>query len=252
MTRLQTQYQRLYQLPATESTNGASGLIGHGGAVRALVLALGKPADWAALAPVWRGVQADLALPAPAIAVNGVDAFELWFSLAQPVPVGEAVAFLVGLHQRYLAGLKPGRVKLWPTADATPWPAPPIPALHAPDRWSAFVAPDLAAVFGGDDPSLDFQPGEDAQAELLSRLHGIQADDWQASLRQLQPLVSVTDLAASTRGAPAAPVAAIESTPLPVALAGIYQDPREFLRAVMNDPGVALALRIEAAKALLP
>lgn len=251
MTRLQTQYQRLYQPPATESTTGASGLIGHGGEVRALVLALGKPADWAALSPVWRGVQADLALPAPAIAVNGVDAFELWFSLAQPVPVSEAVAFLVGLHQRYLADLKPGRVKLWPTADATPWPAPRVPALHAPDRWSAFVAPDLAAVFGGDDPSLDFQPGEDAQAELLSRLHGIQPDDWQAALQQLQPAVPVADSAASTRVAPAAPVAAVESAPLPVALAGIYQDPRQFLRDVMNDPGVALALRIEAAKALL-
>lgn len=245
MTRLQTQYQRLYQLPATDST---AGLIGPGGEVRALVLALGKPADWAALSPVWRGVQADLALPAPAIAVNGVDAFELWFSLAQPVVVTEAVVFLQGLHQRYLAGLKPDRVKLWPTADATPWPAPTIPAQHAPERWSAFVAPDLAAVFGGDDPSLDFQPGEDAQAELLSRLHCIQPDDWQAALRQLQVKVPDTHLAASK---PVAPVTAIESSPHPVALAGPYQDPRQFLRDVMNDPAVALALRIDAAKALL-
>lgn len=245
MTRLQTQYQRLYQLPATDST---AGLIGPGGEVRALVLALGKPADWAALSPVWRGVQADLALPAPAIAVNGVDAFELWFSLAQPVVVTEAVEFLQGLHQRYLAGLKPDRVKLWPTADATPWPAPTIPAQHAPERWSAFVAPDLAAVFGGDDPSLDFQPGEDAQAELLSRLHCIQPDDWQAALRQLQVKVPDTHLAASK---PVAPVTAIESSQHPVALAGPYQDPRQFLRDVMNDPAVALALRIDAAKALL-
>ena len=245
MTRLQTQYQRLYQLPATDST---AGLIGPGGEVRALVLALGKPADWAALSPVWRGVQADLALPAPAIAVNGVDAFELWFSLAQPVVVTEAVVFLLGLHQRYLAGLKPDRVKLWPTADATPWPAPTIPAQHAPERWSAFVAPDLAAVFGGDDPSLDFQPGEDAQAELLSRLHCIQPDDWQAALRQLQVKVPDTHLAASK---PVAPVTAIESSQHPVALAGPYQDPRQFLRDVMNDPAIALALRIDAAKALL-
>ena len=245
MTRLQTQYQRLYQLPATDST---AGLIGPGGEVRALVLALGKPADWAALSPVWRGVQADLALPAPAIAVNGVDAFELWFSLAQPVLVTEAVEFLQGLHQRYLAGLKPDRVKLWPTADATPWPAPTIPAQHAPERWSAFVAPDLAAVFGGDDPSLDFQPGEDAQAELLSRLHCIQPDDWQAALQQLQVKVPDTHLVASK---PVAPATAIESSPHPVALAGPYQDPRQFLRDVMNDPAVALALRIDAAKALL-
>jgi hypothetical protein len=248
MTRLQTQHQRLYQLPSADSTASACGLMGPGGQVRAMVLALGKPADWAALSPVWRGVQADLALPAPAIAVNGVDAFELWFSLAQPVVVTEAVVFLQGLHQRYLAGLKPDRVKLWPTADATPWPAPTIPAQHAPERWSAFVAPDLAAVLGGDDPSLDFQPVEDAQAELLSRLHCIQPDDWQVALRQLQPSVPVPDLAAATRGAS---VAGIETVARPVATAGRHLDPRQFLQDVMNDPGVALALRIEAAKALL-
>jgi hypothetical protein len=35
------------------------------------------------------------------------------------------------------------------------------------------------------------------------------------------------------------------------ALQGPYQDPRRFLLDVMNDPTVALALRIDAAKALL-
>jgi hypothetical protein len=250
MTRLQTQHQRLYQLPSADSTASACGLMGPGGQVRAMVLALGKPADWAALSPVWRGVQADLALPAPAIAVNGVDAFELWFSLAQPVVVTEAVVFLQGLQQRYLAGLKPDRVKLWPTADATPWPAPTIPAQHAPERWSAFVAPDLAAVFGGDDPSLDFQPGEDAQAELLSRLHCIQPDDWQAALAQLRlpPVEPASGMVVSAQALSAAPEVAHHHA----SLAGPYQDPQRFLLDVMNDTGVALALRIEAAKALLP
>ena len=32
---------------------------------------------------------------------------------------------------------------------------------------------------------------------------------------------------------------------------GGYSDPREFLRAVMNDPGTARTLRVRAAKALL-
>ncbi|MDZ4295265.1 MAG: hypothetical protein U1C47_25500 [Hydrogenophaga sp.] len=36
------------------------------------------------------------------------------------------------------------------------------------------------------------------------------------------------------------------------ALQGPYQDPRRFLLDVMNDPTVALVLRIDAAKALLP
>ena len=248
MTRLQTQYQRLYQLPATDST---AGLIGPGGEVRALVLALGKPADWAALSPVWRGVQADLELPAPAIAVNGVDAFELWFSLAEPVPVAEAAAFLQGLRLRYLADVKPARLRLWPDAvapTASPGPSR-IPALQpATGRWSAFVAPDLPAVFG-DDPSLDFQPVDDAQAEQLGRLASIPPDAWQAALAQLQAVAPVAAVAAAAHTALSSP--ASSAVTAHAALQGTYQDPRRFLLDVMNDPTVALALRIDAAKALL-
>ena len=160
MTRLQTEYQRLYLPPvASADSADAPGLMGADGRVRTLVLALSRPADWDALSPVWRGVQSDLDLPAPAIAVNGVDAFELWFSLAEPVPVAEAAAFLQGLRQRYLADVKPARLRLWPDAAApTPSPGPSrIPALQpATGRWSAFVAPDLPAVFG------TFTDGQDA------------------------------------------------------------------------------------------
>ena len=43
-----------------------------------------------------------------------------------------------------------------------------VPQLQAETgRWSAFVAPDLAAVFG-DEPVLDIPPGDEAQAELLA------------------------------------------------------------------------------------
>jgi len=252
MTRLQTEYQRLYLSP--DADVAAPTLNGSDGQVRAMVLALCGPADWATLAPVWRGVQADLGWPAPAIAVNGVDAFELWFSLAQPVPVAEAVALLLGLRQRYLADLKPERVRLWPRADAAPWTAPFIPAQQAPERWSAFVAPDLAAVFGGDDPSLDFPPGEDAQAELLSRLSCIKPDNWQVAVAQLQA-ASFAVPPAVVKGVPVAPVAgtalAAPVTPHNAALVGPYEDPRRFLRDVMNESSVPLALRLEAAKILL-
>jgi len=47
---------------------------------------------------------------------------------------------------------------------------------------------------------------------------------------------------------PAQPPAA---SPAHSALNGPYQDPRRFLLDVVNDPTVALALRIDAAKALL-
>lgn len=243
-TRLQDQYQRLY-LPPAAVASGAD-------TVRALVLALRQPADWDTLAPLWRGVQADLAWPAPAIAVNGADAFELWFSLAQPVPRTQAAAVLRQLCQRYLPSVKPDRLPCWPSQAAAALPAPEagrIPALHpTTGRWSAFVAPDLPAVFG-DDPSLDFPPNEDAQAELLSRLGCIQPSDWQAAVAAMQPANAVAPALHPVAASAVDPAQA--ASPHPAALAGPYEDPRQFLRDVMNTTNAPLALRLEAAKALL-
>lgn len=264
MTRLQAEYRRLYLPPDAETEEpGTPSMIGRDGHLRTMVLALHRPADWDALAAVWRGVQTDLGLPAPAIAINGVDAFELWFSLAEPVPLAQASAFLQGLCQRYLPEVKPQRLCLWPDADAaTPLPPPHtalIPAQHAAsERWSAFVAPDLPAVFA-DDPALDFQPGADAQAELLSRLTPAPSIEFQAALSMLRPRSLA--LAAAAAPAPANQQTSAQlvahgnnnndNNPHPVA-PGPYQDPKRFLLDVMNDASVALALRIEAAKALLP
>lgn len=217
--RLQAHLDRLFQTQADVQ-----------GRVRTLVLGISGPADWPALAVVWRGVQTDLRWPAPAIAISGVDAFELWMPLQVAVSQDEARCVLQNLCTRYLSDVAPVRWRLWPALDeglCAPPQAP--PQLHAATgRWSAFVAPDLAAVFG-DDPSLDLPPGDDAQAEVLARIQPIPAADWQRAI------------------ASAAPNALPVSQPTPAA----QDDPRRFLLSVMNDATVDMALRVEAAKALL-
>jgi hypothetical protein len=215
MNRLQAEQQRLYFHSPEEPA-----LVGADGRVRAMVLELARPASWDALGKVWRGVQADLDLPAPAIAVAGIDGYQLWFSLAQPLPVARAAAFLESLRRRYLGEIAPQRIAMKASV------LPPVQA--APGHWSAFVAPDLAAVFE-DEPWLDLPPGADAQADLLSRLQSIKPEDLQRAF----------DPAAEPAGTP------------PAAAAG-SPDPRHFLLGIMNDPAVDLRLRIEAAKALLP
>jgi len=211
MNRLQSEWQRLY----------AAG----SGDVRALVLELARPADWDALGQVWRGVQADLQLPAPGIAVSGTDGLQLWFSLQQAVSTTRAADFLARLQGRYMAGIAPGRVK----AGTRP-PAVPMQDA-ATGNWSAFIAPDLAPVFV-DTPWLDIQPGAEGQADLLARLESIKPTAFDAAMQQLQP-------------------AAPETPPLRAAGETADVDPRRFLQRVLNDETVALALRIEAAKALL-
>lgn len=227
--RLATELRRLYLAP------GAAGPAqpGPGGQVRAMVLELARPAGWDALSRVWQGVQADLDLPAPGIAVSGVDGYELWFSLAQPLAATQAIAFLDLLCRRYLADIAPERLALLPRDGVSI--APP-PAEARPGRWSAFLAQDLAALFV-EEPWLDLPPGPDQQAELLSRLASIKPAELDRALARLAPAQAQQPASATASPAPGT---------------GRAQDPKAFLLDVMNDRAVALALRIDAAKALLP
>jgi hypothetical protein len=239
MSRLNAEHHRLFaadaqgRQPATADT-----------AVRALVLTIHSPADWTALAPLWRGVQADFDWPEAAIAVNGTDGFELWFALADPLPRAEGAQLLTQLQRRYLADVRADRLRAWPsTADAGAEPPVCPPFAAGPERWAAFVTPDLPAVFG-DDPALDFEPGADAQADLLARLHPVTATPLRRARAALAEPATPRAVAPTTEAA--APLAA----DAPCAIAH-HDDPHAFLTAVMNDAAVPLALRIEAAKALL-
>lgn len=231
MRRLSSEWQRLYAADAQGS------LINGSGQVRALVLQLARPADWRAVSRVWEGVQTELNLPAPAIAVNGRDGYQLWFSLEQAVPAAEARAFLADLQTRYLAEVPAERLDLWPRLDTlapegiqhtTLLPDPHGQAV-APEQWSAFLAPDLAPVFQ-DTPWLDLPPNLEGQADLLSHQRCIKPADWR---RLCAPGLTST-------------------LPEPPARVDRATDPRQFLLSVMNNDHIDMALRIEAAKALLP
>lgn len=233
MSRLHTELQRLY-LVSTPGAAPSPSLIGADGLVRALVLELARPASWEELSVLWEGVQRELELPAPAIAVSGTEALQLWFSLAEPVAVPQAQAFLSAVRARFLPEVAPKRVHLWPTLDEAaphaPRHLPLVPAEQAePGHWSAFVKPDLAPVFA-DTPWLDIPPSADGQADLLGRLASITPTAFAATLRRLT-----------------SPVSEGGDQPAQVSL-----DPKRFLLQVMSDETVALALRVEAAKALLP
>ncbi|MCV2370756.1 hypothetical protein [Roseateles oligotrophus] len=238
MTRLQSELQRLYGPPATAPTG--HGLIDIADAVRLVVLELARPADWTLISKVWRGVQADLALPAPAIAVSGVDGYLLCFSFAEPQPRLQAQAFAEALRLRYLDDVARKRIGICSPSSAA---LPPRQTDQPQDLWSAFVAPDLAPVFAAE-PWLDIPPSHEGQADLLCRLDSIKPAALQLALQRL--------------GAPTLAPAPSVNEPAPAQLtqaagsAAPSLDPRSFLLKVMNDESVAMALRIEAAKALLP
>ena len=147
-------------------------------------------------------------------------------------PQRKATAFAEALRQRYLPDLAAERTQSLPIQSDTRLP----PFETQTEQWSAFVAPDLAPVFS-DTPWLDIPPNEDGQAELLSRLDCIKPDELHAAWAQLRPPIIGT--------------VASSSSPSMVHV-GDSISPKQFLLNVMNDESVPLALRIEAAKALLP
>jgi hypothetical protein len=268
MTRLDNEHQRLYRWAADgwaadpsadDRSADDAGLAAGDDSVRAAALTLSAPADWSLLSAVWRGVQAELGLPAPAIAVSGLDGYQLWFSFAHRLPSAQAQDFVDALQARYLPEVAPRRIATLPAAERHDMPLPPLQTRSAAgdERWSAFVAPDLAPVFA-DTPWLDTLPNPDGQADVLSRLRSITPDELLAA-RIALGLDAPAPLPASAAVAAAAvdPAAGNATTPsaaqtqtLLYPLIG-HANPRAFLQAVMNDPTVALALRIDAAKALL-
>ena len=246
MNRLDTELNRLYLggLVFAQADAQTLSLVDARGRVRALVMEVVQPVGWDALAAAWQGVQAELELPAPAIAVSGNDGLQLWFSLEASVDVARAHAFLEALRARFLANVPAARVRLLPDPAEPDRHAPLVPRLQpSGDAWSAFVSHDLAGVFS-ETPWLDIEPGEEGQSALLRGLQSIKPVAFDAALARLD--ADALDARHARAGAvtPSSPASSGMNEPT--------DDPRRFLLRVMNDETVALALRIEAAKALLP
>lgn len=252
MNRLLAQWQRLFlTTDAAVQAGMAPALQDATGRTRALLIELSRPADWPALAALWYGVQQDLRLPAPAIAVSGAAGFQLWFALAAPLEPAQGLALLEALCTRYLPDVAPQRLHLQAGAQVLAGatggrpaiPLPPQPQA-APDQWSAFVSQDLAPVFA-DSPWLDIEPGVDAQADVLASLVCVSPEALQQAQAALAP-------AASGQAAPAATAAPVNApAALPAPRPAHAQAALDFLLQVMYDGAAPLPQRIEAAKALL-
>ena len=88
-----------------------------------------------------------------------------------------------------------------------------------------------------DEPWLDMPPNPDGQAQLLAPLKSIPPAAFELALQRLRPA--------------AVPSASVQASS-DAKRAAASLDPKRFLLDVMNNDSLELALRIEAAKALLP
>jgi len=231
MSKLAGEFERLYLLPGQNAP-----LIDGSAASRLLCLALSAK-DWAAAETLLQALPEDLELPLPALSVDG-EGFRLWLSFAQAIDAASGAQFAATLRQRYLPELPAERLQVLTGQLALP----PSPLDDEGERWAAFIDPGMGSLFV-DEPSLDFSPNPDKQAELLAGFTSIPARAFAQALTRLE--------AANAEIAGKKPTAAVH-LPETAKTIGAHPDPKSFLLAVMNEPGIPLAQRIDAAKALLP
>lgn len=226
-------------------------LLSAAGMVRTLAIGFARSVEWARVASLYAAVQTDLTLPAPALSIAARGGYQLWFSLAEAMPLAQAHAFLDGLRLRYLADLPAAQLSVHPAPHAAAEASllDLVPASHAASgRWSAFIDPSLGSMFA-DEAGLEMAPSLDGQADILAKVGSIKADDFLRALDSLGagPAPGSQAAAAETRAGNAASAAHGRLN-----LGSDFRDPKSFLLAVMNDPTASAEQRIEAAKALLP
>lgn len=236
---------------ATESNVGLT-LVSPNGMVRAMVISLANGSYWEQLAALYQGVQEDFDVPAPAISVSVEDGYQIWFSLAESVPLQQAQAFLNALRLKYLNDIPVARLKFRPgIEDGTNLHSlsvlPLMQALKEPaERWSAFIDPSMGSMFI-DESWLEMAPNLDQQAAMLAGVEPIKAEDFQRvmSIMQAAPAFAGTPVENAARSGGDRQASSL-------GVGSHFTDPKSFLMAVMNDPQTSAHDRIEAAKALLP
>lgn len=246
------QFQRLYLPPAENGTDSASQVSWQinfpatekidpaGDTTRVMALVFARSQDWPAVESVLKMLTETLELPTPALSVDGKDGFCLWLSLASPTPTAQAEVFLRGLCRQALPELPAQRYRCYPgDLDSLA----PVPLLcQETGRWSAFIDPTLGSLFMAE-AGLELGPNPDRQADWLGTLKSIPDDALQQAMTQLQPPLA-------TPGTSTSSGLADETATNPVMPK--FNDPREFLLAVMNNETLDLACRVEAAKVLMP
>ena len=277
MNKLIAELQRLYFLheqqwisqrsndaghaPYPEEATATLDLVSTNDRVRTMVVGIERPSDWERMATLFQAIQEDLELPAPAIAISGSAGFQLWLSLAEPVSLIQAHAFLTALRLKYLADIRQDYLKFHPTFGMSSSVAPQrldlIPTLcTTTERWSAFIDPSLGSMFA-EESGLAMAPNWDGQAALLSGLKSIKVSEFERALNILQiPPETSTSLPLPAANKPGELLSQSaqksKRTRSKLTINSTYSDPKSFLLAVMNDPSATAGQRIKAAKALLP
>jgi hypothetical protein len=123
----------------------------------------GPEQHWTNLCEVANKLQSDFGFPPPAVSITGASSFQLWLSLEEPVPLGDARRFLSMLREAHFPELD--------LQAATTVELP--PSLNvASGKWAAFIHPGMGASFA-EEAGLVMAPPVSAQVAFLEGLESI-------------------------------------------------------------------------------
>lgn len=118
---------------------------------------------WLNLCAVANRLQEAYGFPPPAVSITGANSFQLWLSLDEPVPLGDARRFLSMLREAHFPELD---------LQASTTVALPPGLNAASGKWAAFIHPGMGASFA-EEAGLEMAPPVSAQVAFLEGLESI-------------------------------------------------------------------------------
>ena len=147
--------------------------------------------DWRLLRTITGHIVHELGLPLPAVSVSGRKGFGLWWSLAEPVPVGQAQSFLRLFRRAYLSEVPGDELDLRPDTDKPTKAAQAVaklpPCLHrGSGKWAGFLPAARLEEEEAPRPWLEARPESETQANILASVELLSISAFLRALDALQ------------------------------------------------------------------
>jgi len=164
---------------------------------------------WRALTRLYEALTQELGLSAPAVSISGRKGYGLWISLAEPIPVAQAQAFIRNLRSVYLSDVPKDEIDLRPDCAEPTNSAQAVvklsPCLHrANKKWSAFISLEEGGQYTNT-PWFESPPNLEQQASLLEPLPSVSLNTFMQAVEKLRKIGGATLTANAEPSNPCAP-----------------------------------------------
>lgn len=151
---------------------------------------------WRALTRLYEALTQELGLSAPAVSISGRKGYGLWISLAEPIPVAQAQAFIRNLRSVYLSDVPKDEIDLRPDCAEPSNAAQAVvklpPCLHrANKKWAAFISLEAGGQYTNT-PWFESPPNLEQQVLLLEPVRSVPLSNFMQAVERLRKIGGAT------------------------------------------------------------